>query len=285
VAAFESLCIDTPGARLDVRHYPGSGDPILLLHGGPGMGNYFDSFPETLSPHRVVSYDQRGCGRSSCDGSFDVAAQVADLDAIRQHLGAGRIHLFGHSWGGLLAQLYAKAHPARVASLVLCCSMANTGRKVATLESKCIAERVIARPKRSPLAWVVAGPLFQLPGRAGDLGFGLVMKQLLPNYLVRPDVIRVPFDVTRGSKRAWRATNASIKTLDDDYLAGISLEAPVLIIRGEQDVIRETHPLLSARFPHATNVIIPNASHFPWVEQPDAFSNAIRGFYPDFVSA
>src|SRR5512132_114681 len=120
MARFEMLRIATPGATLAVSHYPGSGEPIVLLHGGPGMGDYFGSFPETLSPHRVVSYDQRGCGQSSGDGSFDVDKQVADLDAIRQHLGVDRLHLFGHSWGGLLAQLYAKAQPQHVASLALC---------------------------------------------------------------------------------------------------------------------------------------------------------------------
>lgn len=204
MAAFESLCIDTPGARLDVHHYPGRGDPIVLLHGGPGMGNYFDPFAGTLSPHRVVTYDQRGYGRSTCDGSFDVAAQVRDLDAIRAHLGADRIHLFGHSWGGLLAQLYAKAHADRVASLVLCCSMANTGRNVAAMESKGIAERVIGKAKRSPLKWIAAGLLLQLRGKPGDLGFGLMMKMMLPYYVVHPDVTRVPYAVTRASKRAWR---------------------------------------------------------------------------------
>lgn len=167
----------------------------------------------------------------------------------------------------------------------MCCSMANTGRKVATLESKCVAERVIGKPKRLRLARVVAGALFQCPGRVGDLGFGLVMKQLMPNYVVHPKVTRVPYDVTRGSKRAWRGTNKSIKELDDDYLSGMLLEVPVLIIRGEHDVIRETHPLLSERFPRATNVTIPDAAHFPWLEQPDAFSTAVLDFYADFVSA
>ena len=48
MARFESLRIKTDGATLDVRHYAGSGDPIVLLHGGPGMGNYFDALPERL---------------------------------------------------------------------------------------------------------------------------------------------------------------------------------------------------------------------------------------------
>src|SRR6185369_1388345 len=286
MARFESLRIKTDGATLDVRHYAGSGDPIVLLHGGPGMGNYFDAFPELLSPpYRVVSYNQRGCGPSTCDGTFDVEKQVADLDAIRTHLGAGQIHIFGHSWGGLLGQLYAKAHPQQVASLVLCCSMGNTGSRVAAMESKGIAERVMAKPKRSRLAWVFGGTLMQFPGRLGDLGFGLALKQLLPNYVVRPERAPKTFNIYYSSKRAWRGTNKSVKALGDDYLGTMSLEAPVLIVQGEQDVIRETNAVLAARFPTAPNVRIPDTGHFPWVEEPAVFSKTILDFYSRVASA
>ena len=94
------------------------------------MGDYFGSLPAVLSPpYSVVSDNQRGCGPSPCDGSFDVDKQVDDLDAIRRHFAADRIHVFGHSYGGLLGQLYAKTYPERMASLVLCCSMANHGEQ------------------------------------------------------------------------------------------------------------------------------------------------------------
>jgi proline iminopeptidase len=280
MARFESLRITSPGATLAARHYPGRGEPIVMLHGGPGMGDYFDTLPEMLSPpYRIVTYDQRGCGASSCDGTFDVSAQVADLDSIRKHLGANRMHVFGHSWGGLLAQLYAKAHPEHAASLVLCCSMANTGRSVAGMESKGINERVISKPKRSQVAYITGGLLLQLPGRLGDLGFGLIMRQLLPNYVVRAETAPKAYDVWRASKRAWRGTNSSIKALGDDYLAGMTLDAPVLILQGELDVIRETNPVLADRFPRATNVWIENAAHFPWLEQPDKFAGAVLSFY------
>jgi proline iminopeptidase len=287
MARFESLRIPTDGATLAVRCYPGGGDPIVLLHGGPGMGDYFDAFPEVLSlspPYRVVSYNQRGCGPSSCDGSFEVEKQVADLDAIRTHLNAERLHLFGHSWGGLLGQLYAKAHPQHVASLVLCCSMGNTGSRVAAMESKCIAERVLGEPKRSQLAWAFAGTLMQLPGKLGDLGFGLVMKQLLPHYVVRPELSPKGFNIHYGSKRAWRGTNRSVKMLPDDHLGTMSLDAPVLIVQGEQDVIRETNAVLAARFPAAANVRIANAAHFPWLEQPAVFTKTLLDFYSTAAS-
>ena len=281
----QSVLIKTDGATLALRYFPGSGDPIVLLHGGPGMGDYFGSFPEVLSPpYSVVSYNQRGCGPSSCDGSFDIEKQVADLDAIRRHFAADRIHVFGHSYGGLLGQLYAKMHPERVASLVLCCSMGNTGSKVAAMESKGIAEPVIAKPKRSQMAWVFGGTLMQLPGKLGDLGFGIVMKQLLPNYVVRPE-LAPKYSIHDGSKRAWRGTNRSIKALGDDYLETPSLDAPVLIVQGEQDVIRETNAVLAARFPAAANVRIANAAHFPWLEEPAVFSKTVLDFYNRVVSA
>jgi proline iminopeptidase len=277
---FDLLRVKTPGAALAVRHYAGAGEPIILLHGGPGMGDYFETLAAMMSPpHRVVSYDQRGCGTSVGDGAFDIEAQIADLEAIRSYLGAHRIHLFGHSWGGLLGQLYAKAHRDRVASLVLCCSMSSTGRDVAQLESKWIETRVIGQPKRSMLKWVTAGALMQLPGKLGDLGFGLALKQLLPHYVLRPEHAPKPFYVSRVSQRAWRGTNRAIKKLSEDCLSRVSLDAPVMIVQGEQDVIRETNPILAARFPTAENIRIPNAVHFPWVEQPDVFANAVLGFY------
>lgn len=48
--AIQPLRIKTPGATLAARQYAGNGEPIVLLHGGPGMGDYFGSFPELLSP-------------------------------------------------------------------------------------------------------------------------------------------------------------------------------------------------------------------------------------------
>jgi len=164
MSAGDALRIKSQGATIAGRRYRGSGETIVLLHGGPGMGDYFASLARILSPpHDVVSYDQRGCGKSICDGSFAVDQQLEDLDAIRQHLGARRSHLFGHSWGGLLGQLYAKAYPEHVASPVLCCSMANTGRNVAALESKCIAERVIDDLLREVKVGIRLGPI----GRVG----------------------------------------------------------------------------------------------------------------------
>ncbi len=99
------------------------GVPALFVHGGPGAGaqphdrRFFD--PDR---YRTVLFDQRGCGRSTphaCLEENTTAHLVADMEALRRHLGIGRWMLFGGSWGSTLALAYAEAHPDAVSALVL----------------------------------------------------------------------------------------------------------------------------------------------------------------------
>ncbi len=99
------------------------GQPALFLHGGPGAGagavhrRFFD--PHTW---RLAIFDQRGAGRSRPLGSLAANTTphlVADIEALREHLGIERWLLFGGSWGSTLALAYAQAHPDRVTGLVL----------------------------------------------------------------------------------------------------------------------------------------------------------------------
>ncbi len=100
-----------------------NGQPVVVLHGGPGSGSrpkqrgYFD--PER---YRIVMFDQRGCGRSTPLGRLDgntTPDLVADIDALRQHLGIDRWLVFGGSWGSTLGLAYACTHPDRVRALVV----------------------------------------------------------------------------------------------------------------------------------------------------------------------
>ncbi|WP_459695207.1 prolyl aminopeptidase [Acidisoma sp. C75] len=99
------------------------GQPALFLHGGPGAGagaihrRFFD--PRIW---RAVLFDQRGAGRSRPMGSLEhntTPHLVADIEALREHLGIERWLLFGGSWGSTLALAYAQAHPERVSACVL----------------------------------------------------------------------------------------------------------------------------------------------------------------------
>ena len=99
------------------------GFPVLFVHGGPGSQSrpahrrFFD--PVFF---RIILFDQRGCGQSTPRGSLannTTAHLVADMDALRRHLGAERWLLFGGSWGSTLAIAYAMVHLKWVAGMIL----------------------------------------------------------------------------------------------------------------------------------------------------------------------
>jgi proline iminopeptidase len=99
------------------------GKPVVFLHGGPGGGTdpkqrrFFH--PEQ---YRIILYDQRGCGQSTPYASLEANTTwdlVADLEALRGHLGIDRWQVFGGSWGSTLALAYAETHPQAVTELVL----------------------------------------------------------------------------------------------------------------------------------------------------------------------
>src|SRR5690606_31104271 len=99
------------------------GKPVVLLHGGPGGGcsakmrRFHDP-----SKYRIVLFDQRGAGRSTPHADLvdnTTWHLVADIEALREHLGIERWQVFGGSWGSTLALAYAQAHCLRVTELVL----------------------------------------------------------------------------------------------------------------------------------------------------------------------
>jgi proline iminopeptidase len=112
------------------------GKPAVMLHGGPGTG----CTPGMARGHdparyRVVLFDQRGSGRSTphaSDPAADMSVNttwhlVADLEALREHLGIDRWQLGGGSWGSALALAYAERYPHRVSEIVL--SAITSGRR------------------------------------------------------------------------------------------------------------------------------------------------------------
>jgi proline iminopeptidase len=101
----------------------GEGRPAVVLHGGPGSGCppfWLEAFD--LARYRVVLFDQRGCGRSRPLGELRANTThhlLADIEALREHLGIERWLVLGGSWGSALGLAYAQRHPDRVSELVL----------------------------------------------------------------------------------------------------------------------------------------------------------------------
>lgn len=106
-----------------------NGEPVMILHGGPGSGcnliasKFFDPIH-----YRVIMLDQRGSGKSNPHISDNMQAAlyandtehlIEDIEKLRRHLGIDQTHIFGGSWGSTLALAYAQAHPQHVKSLTV----------------------------------------------------------------------------------------------------------------------------------------------------------------------
>jgi proline iminopeptidase len=113
----------TPSPRASEECGNPQGLPVVFLHGGPGAGlsTYHRRFFDPAR-YRVVLFDQRGAGKSTPHAELRDNTTwhlVADIEAIRVHLGIERWVVFGGSWGSTLALAYAQTHPERALALVL----------------------------------------------------------------------------------------------------------------------------------------------------------------------
>jgi pimeloyl-ACP methyl ester carboxylesterase len=107
-----------------------TGAPLLCLHGGPGCSHLGFEALEGLADERdVVLYDQVGGGnssRSTDTALWTVELFVAEVSAVRAALGLERVHVLGHSWGGMLALEVALTQPAGLESLVLSSTLSSS---------------------------------------------------------------------------------------------------------------------------------------------------------------
>jgi 3-oxoadipate enol-lactonase len=98
----------------------GEGPPIVMLHGLGGTSNSFQAMVTPLAGFRIVRPDLPGAGRSPLPAQpLTVRFLVEAVENAAAHLGVGRAHIVGHSFGALIAQHWAATHPERVASLTL----------------------------------------------------------------------------------------------------------------------------------------------------------------------
>lgn len=106
------------------------GSNIVCLHGGPGASHgYLLSLADLAKKgHMVVLYDQLGCGRSQMPKNpalFTIERGVEDLEHFRKKMKLGKIHLFGSSYGGLLAIAYALKYQRNLRSIITAGGLAN----------------------------------------------------------------------------------------------------------------------------------------------------------------
>ena len=258
-------------------HRIGSGPAAVVLHGGPGAHHDYllPGFDALADGRELVYYDQRGGGRSAVDRDVPVGwtEHVADLEALRDRWAMDRLTLVGYSWGGLLAMLYALAHPERVAKLALV-SPAPTWR--AAREE---FERVFTHRNLDPGFQEARRELRESGLRERDpAAFNQRIFELsVAPYFYDPKRARelTPFRVTgRTQQEVWQSLGDFDLRPQLPSLRGI----PSLILHGENDPIpidaaRTAAALIGAEF-HA----VPRCGHVPYVEAFDTFRAVVGGF-------
>jgi proline iminopeptidase len=257
---------------------PVGGTPFILLSGGPGFDSkYFRVSPvwRTLAKtRRVVIYDQRGTGRSSPIGPGDtitMADEVADLEALRQSLGAERIDLFGHSFGGYFGMTYAAKHGDRIAHLILAGSAAPKFSETIFLFDQAFPEK---RGWQEDLR------------RGQSTGDSLAIQRALAVYLsmiwydpANRDRFLPLLGAAGYHERQGSQLSAEMAATDlTPALAGFRF--PVLVLNGRYDmnVAALTGYRIHQAIPGSRFVIMEKSSHMMFYEEPERFLEIITGF-------
>jgi proline iminopeptidase len=246
------------------------GTPVVIIPGGPGLDAEYTAGLATMiagDGERAILLEPRGTGASRAafgDGhSLSIAGGVADIEALRVALGARRIVLLGHSFGGAFAQAYAAAHPEHVARLVL-------------LDSVGPSFAPPPHPLDSWRATLSAGELARYDAlRAGGDAIGAMRIKFRASF-VHPD--RGAAFVAAFTDGIFHADVAARIGRDRDYdvRADARRHFPVAIVAGDMDWIRGQEPALFAVWPGARHLLIAEAGHFPWLDSPEASRAALH---------
>ncbi len=280
----ETFTVQSLHAALHVKvHGAGHPEAVLLLHGGPGTPDYLDEVAAHLGRrYRAITFDQRGTGQSrALDGSYALDRYFDDVNAVAGHFGLGSFHLFGHSWGGLLAQLYARQHAARLRSLFLCSPIPGSGRQWAAM----IAEEslFIARRFRLPDLLRISSGWVRGELGGSEAGWQQFYETVWKYYFVNPEAAPPLDPALRAgiSGKAAAGTVRSILNTSARVLDGLAaaLPVPVGVLYAERDFIQRTQQPVRQRFPAARFYHVPGASHVSWADNPAAFYAALDDFY------
>jgi pimeloyl-ACP methyl ester carboxylesterase len=245
----------------------GTGDPVLLIHGLGLSGGAWWRTVDALAPTmRVITFDHRGIGQSdSLSYAYTTEAMADDAVSILDALAIGRVHVYGFSLGGMVAQQVGLRHPQRVQSLVLGGTHSG-GRRAAFPDREVIAFfRRRARMPSEEAAWA------SVPYNYGPRTRAEQVDRIAEDIERR---LQNPFN-----EQAYQAQLLA-GSLHNCHGRLDRIRAPTLVVHGAQDrVIPVANAYISAkRVPGAQLKILERAGHLYPTEEP-AVDEAIGAFF------
>jgi len=270
----ERFEVTVPGGTL-VGAVSGSGTPVLLLHGGPGLGGGYleDLAAELVEAYRVAWYQQRGLAPSTAAGPYDVPTQAADVTLVLDALGWDRAVVIGHSWGGHLLLHVVAAHPQRLLAAVVVDPLGGVGDGGEALFS---AEMSARTPAQS------IARMEELDARAmageGTPDEALESLRLAwPAYFADPSQAP-PMPPTTLSVDAYSQTFDSVHA-ELPALAGrlADTAVPTVFVHGASSPmpLSASTDTAAAMGANASVVVVAATGHFIWHESPGSVRTAL----------
>jgi pimeloyl-ACP methyl ester carboxylesterase len=253
----------------------GSGPPVLLLHGGPGLGfDYLRDLADELAEENDVAwYQQRGQKPSAAEGPYTVAADVEDARRVLDALGWQSAYVVGHSWGGQLALHVAEAMPERLLGVLAVDPLGSVGDG----RWPEFDEEIFRRTPEAVRARAREIDELSMAGGADDELALEGMRLVWPAYFADPERAPPMPDLRIATARSGEmvpSIQAELPALE----AGLpGIRVPVGFVHGS----RSPMPLAAStdaaeRIPGAWVEVVEGAGHFVWVEAPGAVRTSLR---------
>ena len=271
--------VHTPDVDIAYWTYgaPQSTTPIFAVNGGPGLSHIYmvqNDLWQRVSQHRqVVFYDQRGTGASPLTNPSapqTMEAQVADLDAVRDHLHLAKIDLCGDSYGGLLVIAYAAAHPEHVHQLIISDGLVSY-ESIVHLFPQVFPDKLEAQAAAAKTSTATPDAQAQ-QGLRDHFAMIFYSPEKLAHYMANAP------DIGFSPATAEAVGNA---TAHVDYTAALAkFTFPTLVINGRYDM--NVAPLTAWRIykaiPNARIVIFEQSGHLPSYEEPEKYLLVLNNF-------
>jgi pimeloyl-ACP methyl ester carboxylesterase len=270
----QSVSARVPGGEL-VGWMEGSGPPVLLLHGGPGLSYvYLDDLATDLgSEYQIASYQQRGLSPSTTDGPFTVDRAVKDVVAYLDALGWDRAYVVGHSWGGHLLLHLAVSAPDRLLGGLAVDPLGGVGDGGMAAFEKEMAARTPEKDRRRAVELDEKAERGE--GTAEDLIESL--RLFWPAYFADPPTAPEMPAIT-ASIAAYSGLFASLATEFPRLTASLGhVAVPFGVVAGAGSPmpVDQAAKATADAIPGAFLETIDGAGHFPWYEKPGRVGDAL----------
>jgi len=276
--------IAVPGGRVWFKRVGGgAGCPLLAVHGGPGLPHDYITALQRLADEReVIFWDQLGCGKSERPSNVNLwtmERSVAEMAAVVEGLRLDHCHIFGNSWGGMLAQQYVLDVAPAAASLIISNSIASIPQ---------FSDMVARLKTRLDPATQSAIDRHEAAGTTSSREYQAAIRTWNETYLCRllpwPDELEAAYQgmgVEIFETLFGPSDFHIVGTIRDwdvfDRLAEIAL--PTLVIAGKFDQCVPEHAWeMHQRIENSQFELFEASSHMPFIEEPDRFDQVMRKF-------